>query len=117
MVLDLVRILSENGLLRCSIKKSTTFDALLKNMAIIQTRTESELIKKQVSFGSGHTCGNLSNYREGMVVVPSHGNVSSPESRKNITFSYSNKDLSLKTPTNLNQTYNNKRVSIQIDPN
>lgn len=53
-----------------------------------------------------------------MVIVPSHGNVKSPESRKNITFSYSNKDLSFKTPTNLNQTFNiNKRVSIQIDPN
>jgi hypothetical protein len=52
-----------------------------------------------------------------MVVVPSHANVKSPDSRKNITFSYSNKDLSFKTPTNLNHTFNNKRVSIQIDPN
>ena len=37
--------------------------------------------------------------------VPSNRFVKSPESRKNITFSYSNKDLSFKNPINPNMSY------------
>lgn len=51
-------------------------------------------------------------------MMPSYNKLKSPESKKNITFSYSNKDLNLKVPASPNHTFvANKRVSIQIDPN
>jgi hypothetical protein len=102
---------------RRPLKKCTTFEGLLAALKFAPDRNASELMKKQVAFRPIENFeSSICDYRESMTMDQVFEGSRSPQSRKNITFSYSNKDLNFNSSCGGKKMADGKRSSIQIDP-
>ena len=119
MVKELIAILQEKNILRKSFRSYPTFEEFLNNLNMSQERKDSDLSnKKHVAFRPIDNLNvSVSDFRESLKVDQTFDITKSPQSKKNIAYSYSNKDLKEKDPTNNHKSFLGcKRTSIQLDP-
>jgi hypothetical protein len=121
MISQILVLLSEKCLLPKTVQKISTFDEFFKYLDAPQSSSPKSK-SKQVGFKPFKiNNGSMFNFKPAIPKQPrqSHpeGERSKSNSKKNITFSYSNKDICTKSVVNGRSPGVFKRSSIQIDPN
>ena len=112
---ELFVLLQDKGVIKKSIKKITTFQQWFNHLS---NPHDNEVSRKQVGFKPIDRNKDLNNCSfdllNSLKLNKPSGNVKSPPSKKNITFSFSNKDIK---SNNVGRSIPGfKRTSIQIDP-
>ena len=115
MIKSLILVLQKKNIIKKSFKPYTSFKGLINSIELTTERRDTEHLKKHVVF---RPIENLDTSMSSCIKSPKGSRVpeiGSPQSKNNITFSYSNKDIENKAKK-LKSHEGNKRCNIEIDP-